>query len=138
MILNPSPEEKDDLKPLAQAEAWTFLQTQLEAVQAKIDKRSAYLEQAYPEGETPPRGQAELMEVYQLEKILIEELMRESQDRLFVDVLRLRKEKAQRRLFEMGTWGRDNPEFRRQRWQAKTEAEALSELQRRWLQWLKA
>jgi hypothetical protein len=133
MFLNLTPEERKMLEPVARVEAMEFLEAQLKAVEAKIEKRSIYLLETYPEAKAP-RGEAELLEIYQQEKLMIQELMQEAQQKFFVDVLRQRTERAQRRVLELNKNGATWPK----QWEARTEWEILSELRRRWLARLKA
>ncbi len=133
MFLNLTPEERKMLEPVARVEAMEFLEAQLKAVEAKIEKRNIYLLETYPEAKAP-RGEAELLEIYQQEKLMIQELMQETQQKFFVDVLRQRTERAQRRVLALNKNGATWPKQR----EARTEWEILSELQRQWLAWLKA
>ncbi|MEJ2557562.1 MAG: hypothetical protein P8186_15310 [Anaerolineae bacterium] len=132
MFLNLTPEERKMLEPVARVEAMEFLEAQLKAVEAKIEKRKIYLLETYPEAK-PPRGEAELLEIYQQEKLMIQELMQETQQKFFVDVLRQRTERAQRRVLELNKNGATWPK----QWEARTEWEILSELRRGWLARLK-
>jgi len=133
MFPNISPEEKELFRPVARAEALDFLQTQMDAVDAKINARRAHLARAYPAGTPLPRGEGELLNVYEQEQALIQELMDATQEGLLIEVLQRRREATQRRVSELAQSGAGWSK----RWQAQTEWEALSELQRRWLAWLK-
>lgn len=129
--------ERESLVPAASAIAEEFLQAQLRAVESRVRRRRAYQAEEHPEGVTPPHGSAEMMEVYEQERALIEELLRECQGKLLPEVLRERLARAHRRVLELGHPEVISAAAKTERQRARTEREILSELLRRWLAWVK-
>src|SRR3972149_811978 len=132
LVPNPTPEERQLLIAVGQ----DFLRDRLAAVETKIEQRDEHLKRFYPRGQALPETEEELTRVYRQEKALIEELLRVSKDRPFVEVARERRARAERRVRQFSSQ-KSNAEARAKAWQAHTEQEILTELLRQWLAWLK-
>jgi hypothetical protein len=136
MNLNLTPEEKEAFAPVARLEAREFLQAELAAIEAKINKRLAHQEQYHSDGALPEE-EAAFLTIYEQKKALIEELIAENEEQLFIDVLRRRLHDAQKREMAMAGRAKTNPAARLERKRVKDERDMLNELQRSWLNWLK-
>jgi hypothetical protein len=130
--------DKEEIRPLARTVAHGFLTSELEDVEAKIRKRTAYLERWYPDKAAIPAGEADLLAIYQQQVDIIDELMDQSGEEILVDVLRRRRQTAEERLLATADWDPANVASRSAHWQIKTEVEILRDLQGKWLDWLKA
>jgi hypothetical protein len=138
MIQHLDSKEKEEVKPLARIVAQAFLRSELENVETKIRRRNAYLERWYPDVDDTPSGEAELLAVYQQQEATIEELMRASEEDLFVELLRRRRQRAEERLLQSASRDVASEASRSAGWRVKTEVEILRDLQIKWLNWLKA
>jgi hypothetical protein len=130
--------EKEEVKPLARIVAQEFLRSELENVETKIRRRTAYLERWYPDVDDAPSGEAELLAIYQQQAATIGELMRASEEDLFAEVLRRRRQWAEERLLQSASTDVARQASRSAHWRVKTEVEILRDLQVKWLNWLKA
>lgn len=136
MNLDLTPEEKAAFAPVARPEAREFLLAELGAVETKIRKRLAHQEQYHSDG-VLPEEEAAFLAIYEQKKALIEELIVENEEKLFVDVLRQRLHDVQKREMAMAGRPKTNPAARLERRRVKDERDMLNEIQRQWLNWLK-
>lgn len=136
-ILEMTPEDKQLFKPLASAEAQEFLQARLRVVEANIKRQHLNLERSGTERTELVRGAEALLEAYEQEKAIIEELKAASQEALFPNVIHSSLEAARRQRTQwhgMHTVNHgENPKIKR----AKREIQILNELLRQWLNRLK-
>ena len=136
MNLDLTPKEKEAFAPVARLEARDFLQAELSAIETKTRKRLAHQEQYHNDGALPEE-EATFLTIYEQKKALIEALLAENEEKLFVDVLRQRLHDAQKRERAMAGRPKNNPAARMERRRVKDERDMLNELQRSWLNWLK-
>ena len=125
------------LRPLATREATKFLRERLDAVEARLAEREAYLLAAYPDAAARPADDGEAGWVAQREKRILYELIAACQEELFVDVLRARLEAGQRRMSELARAGDGGPTAARERFEVWTEQQILDDVARQWLLWIK-
>lgn len=114
-----------------------FLTEHLNDVETRIDCWRRYLENHYA-GDTPPRGDAGKLRIYQLEYTLIKQLATESQTEPFPVVHQHALQQARQRMRRLVN-KRDftNPSLRTTRFEAHLEQELLVELWSKWHTWLK-
>ena len=138
-----NPVQRTLLRPLATREATRFLRERLDAVEARLAEREAYLVAAYPDGVARPNDDGEAGWVAQREKRILYELTAACQEELFVDVLRARLEAGQRRMSELARTGASDEAERagtiaaRERFEVWTEQQILDDVARQWLLWIK-
>lgn len=75
-----------------------FLEDQLAVVESKIEAHAREVDQHYPAGQEIPLSEQDLMEVYQQEKALIQELAQECVHEPFIEASRKRLASARQRL----------------------------------------
>lgn len=97
LIQNLHLEERKTLSQISQE----FLRNQLSVIQSRIEAHAENIDRHYPPGTDLPKDQQDLMEVYQIEKALINDLIRESEGELFVKAGSRRLEHIGKRLLQL-------------------------------------
>lgn len=100
------PADRERLNEALRALARAFLEERLADVKEKMQRRRAIWEHRAPEGVVPPGGKA-ILQGYEHELRLLQELLHASQQRDLSAVLRERLERARQRAREERRWSRD-------------------------------
>lgn len=113
LVQNLEPVDRDILARLSRE----FFNNQLSVVQAKIDAHAQRVDRHYAPGVALPEDEQILMEIYQIEKALLQELGQDDgqggEGKLFVEAGCKRLEETLKRLSELQ--GRENSTLRRQK-----------------------
>jgi hypothetical protein len=108
-----------------------FCRNQLSVVQAKIDAHARYVDRHYAPGLELPEEEQVLMEIYRVEKALLQELGQNGEDRLFVEAGCQRLEQTMKRLAQLQE--RESSTLRRQEFtRAWVEMDILLRLVEEW------
>lgn len=136
-MANLTAEQKELSDSMSRRESLRFLHAQLDALEARIKEWSTYTAEAYPAGRIPP-GETDVMEVYEEEKALVQELIRDCQVKLLPEAVHERLDEARRTVSSLiAKERRDAAEARNLR-KAQRDAAILAEILERWSSWLKA
>lgn len=131
------PDDDELIKSVAEAAAADFLKLQLNNVEAKIKAQEDHLEHFRPADETIRLGSHSLLDVYRQEKGLIEDLMSESQNDIFINLLFRHLDRVERKinddLWRGSISGARDEKSRRLR----REREILNNLLIEWKRWLR-
>ena len=127
-------EEQELLIPLGQ----DFLAGRLEEAEDRLRRWERYLADRYPDGEIPPRGDAETWRSYQIERALIQRLAAQAPTQSFPIVHQRALKAARRRVqFLLSQGNITERSLAATRFEARLEQELLIELWARWRAWLK-
>lgn len=127
-------EEQELLIPLGQ----DFLAGRLEEAEGRFRRWERYLADRYPDGEMPPRGDAETWRSYQIERALIQRLAAQAQTQPFPVVHQRALKEARRRVQLLLNQGNITASsLAAARFEARLEQELLIELWASWRAWLK-
>ena len=126
-------EEQELLTMLGQ----DFLAEHRQEVETRLDRWHRYLENHYPDGELPPRGDAGRLRTYQIELALTMRMIAESHAEPFPVVHQRMLKQAQHRVKLLANRHQiTDSSLRTTRYEARLEQELLIELWAKWHMWL--
>ena len=109
-----------------------FLTEHLNDIETRLNRCQRYLQTHYA-GDTPPRGDADRLRVYQVERALIMQIASEAQTESFPVVHQRTLQQARQRMrLLVNKQDFTNPSLRTARFEVRLEQELLIELWSRW------